>query len=145
MSLPLLEHLHGHFGVLAVALSFHPAILLWQGQPLSRGGRIAIYATLAMVASAFVLGLWIYPPYRDLVRHDLTLMNPEAAVLFETKEHLAWGALAAALGGGLAALWAPRSSIGLRRIAARAFLCAALLGLAVGLLGIHIASTHTFS
>jgi len=145
VSLPLLEHLHGHLGVLAVALLFHPAILLWQGQPLSRGGRWAIYATLAMITCAFVLGLWIYPPYRDLVRHDLTLMNPEAALLFETKEHLAWGALAAALGGSLAALLAPRTAVGIRRIAARAFACAALLGLAVGLLGIHIASIHTFS
>lgn len=145
MSLPLLEHLHGHVGVLAVALLFHPAILLWQGQPLSRGSRWAIYATLAMVVSAFVLGLWIYPPYRDLVRHDLTLMNPGAAVLFETKEHLAWAALAAALGGCLAALLAPRASFGVRRIAARAFACAAVLGLAVGVLGIHIASVHTFS
>ncbi len=145
MSLPLLEHLHGHLGVLAVALLFHPAILLWRGQPLSRGGRWAIYATLAMIGVAFVLGLWIYPPYRDLVRHDLTLISPDAAVGFEIKEHLAWGALAAGLGAGLSALLAPRSAATLRRIAARAFAGAAILGLAVGLLGTHIASIHTFA
>lgn len=144
MSLPLLEHLHGHLGVLAVALLFHPAILLWRGQPLSRGGRWAVSATLAMVVVAFAFGLWIYPPYRDLVRHDLMLIDPDAALLFEVKEHLAWGALASALGAGCAALVAPRSAIETRKIAARAFAASATLATSTGLLGIHIAALHTF-
>jgi hypothetical protein len=144
MSLPLLERLHGHVAVLAVALLFHPAILLWRGQPLSRGGTWAVALSVLVTLTAFVLGLVIYPDYRELVRHDLTLASPTAALLFETKEHLAWGALSGGLGAGTAALVAPRSASTIRRLAARAFLCAALTGLVVGGLGIHIASVHTF-
>lgn len=145
MSLPLLEHLHGHLGVLAIAILFHPAILLWRGQPLSRGGRWAVGASLGLVLLAFAAGLFIYPAYRDLVRHDLLLIDPDAAVRFEIKEHLAWGSLSIALGAGVAALVAPRSAIGIRRLSARAFACSALLAAWTGILGTHIASVHTFS
>ncbi len=144
MSLPLLERLHGHVAVLAVALLVHPAILLWRGQPLSRGGTWAVALSMAVTLAAFALGLVIYPAYRELVRHDLTLADPTAALLFETKEHLAWGALSGGLAAGAAALVAPRTATSTRRLAARAFLCAALTGIVVAGLGIHIASVHTF-
>ncbi len=145
MSLPLLEHLHGHLGVLAIALLFHPALLLWRGQPLSRGARWAVSFATLLVGVAFVMGIVIYPAYRDLLRHDLLLLDPDAALLFEIKEHLAWGSLSAALGAGVAALVAPRRADGIRRIAARTFLCSAVLATITGLLGTHIASIHTFS
>lgn len=141
----LLAHLHGHAAVLAIATLFHPAVLLWSGRPLSRGARWAVASTLATTIVAFALGLWIYGPYRDLVRHDLTLASPDAALLFETKEHLAWATLTLALGAGVAALAAPRSATGLRRITARAYLSAAVLGTIVCGLGIHIASIHGFT
>lgn len=144
MTLTLLERIHGHVAVLAVALLFHPVVLLWKGQPLSRGGTWAVALSIGATLAAFLLGILIYPPYRDLVRHDLTLASPTAALLFESKEHLAWIVLSGGSAAGIAALLAPRTAVGARRLAARAYLCAALAGLLVCGLGIHIASVHTF-
>ena len=140
----LLEGIHGHIGVLAMVALFHPALLLWSGRPLSRNAKIALLASLALVAVAFVLGLTIYPDYRLEVRPDLMRTNVRAGVLFETKEHLAWVALIGALGAGIAGLVAPPKAVALRRIAGRVFLGAAIACTLAACLGVWIASNGTF-
>lgn len=140
----LLERIHGHAGVLALAILVHPAILLWRGRPLSRGGRWAIGASMGLVALAFALGIAIYEDYRALVKADLFRASVEAGMRFETKEHLAWAVLSATLGAGATALLAPPDAVQLRRIAARIFLGAAILCAAVVVLGVHVAAIHDF-
>mgnify|MGYP001764966587 CR=1 FL=1 len=121
----LLESVHGHAGILAVALLVHPAIVLWRGVPLSRGARWASALALGATALAFSLGLRIYGPYREQVKRELFTRSTEAGWLFETKEHLAYIALAMALGATALALLAPPGRSPLRRAAARMFAGAA--------------------
>lgn len=140
----LLEAIHGHVGVLAMVALYHPALMLWSGKPLSRNGKLALGASLALVVLAFALGLWIYDPYREEVRPELFRTDVRTGLLFETKEHLAWIALASALGAGLAALVAPPKAAQVRRIAGRVFLAAAIACTLAAGLGTWIASVRSF-
>jgi hypothetical protein len=140
----LLEAIHGHIGVLAMAALFHPTLLLWSGKPLSRNAKIALAASLTLVATAFTLGLTIYPAYREEVKPELFQTNVLAGVLFDTKEHLAWIALVGAVGAGIAGLVAPPKAAQVRRIAGRVFLGAAIACTLVVGLGTWIASVRGF-
>lgn len=140
----LLESIHGHLGVLAVAALIHPALLLWKGKPLSRNARIALSASVALTAGAFVMGLAIYGDYRIHVKPELFRIDADVGMLFETKEHLAWATVAAALGAGVAGLVAPPKAVQVRRIAGRVFAGAALMCAGVVALGTYIASIHGF-
>lgn len=144
MTMTLLEAIHGHVGVLAMAALLHPPLLLWSGKPLSRNARISLAASLALVALAFALGLWIYPEYREQVKPELFRSHVREGLLFETKEHLAWIALVTATGAGLAGLVAPPRAAQVRRIAARVFLGAALACVLTVALGTWIASVQSF-
>ena len=140
----LLEAIHGHVGVLAMIALLHPALILWSGKPLSRNAKLALAASLALVATTFALGLTIYPAYREEVKPELFRTNVLAGVLFDTKEHLAWVALVTAIGAGIAGLTAPPRAAQVRRIAGRVFLAGAIAcTLAVGL-GVWIASIQSF-
>jgi hypothetical protein len=140
----LLESIHGHVGVLAMVALFHPALMLWSGKPLSRNGKLALGASLALVGLAFALGLTIYPAYREQVKPELFLASERAGLFFETKEHLAWIALVGALGAGVTGLVAPPRAVQARRIAARVFLGAAIACTIAACLGTWIASVRTF-
>ncbi len=140
----LLEAIHGHVGVLAMAALFHPALLLWSGRPLSRNGKLALAASVLLVSVAFALGLLIYPAYREEVKPELFVASERAGLLFETKEHLAWIALAGALGAGVAGLVAPARAARARQVAARVFLGAAVACALTVLLGTWIASVRSF-
>ncbi len=140
----LLESVHGHVGVLAMAALLHPALILWSGRPLSRNARIALGASVALVLTAFALGLTIYPAYREQVKADLFRADVRAGLLFETKEHLAWVSLISALGAGVAALAAPPKAIAIRRIAGRVFLGSAIACALTAALGTWVASVHSF-
>lgn len=142
--LRLLESIHGHLGVLAAAALLHPAILLRRGRPLSRGLRWSIGLTTAVVALAFATGLTIYDGYREHVRPQLLLEHYDTALLFETKEHLAWAVLTLALGAGMAALAAPRDAKRIRQAAAAFYSVAALLCLVTASLGTWIAAVSGF-
>lgn len=140
----LLEAIHGHIGVLAMVALYHPALLLWSGKPLSRNAKLALSASLVLVALAFALGLTIYPAYREQVKPDLFRASVRAGLLFETKEHLAWISLIAALGAGVTGLFAPPRAAQARRIAARVFLGAAIACTLTVCLGTWIASVRSF-
>lgn len=144
MDLRLLESVHGHVAILAVALLLHPVILLWRGQPLSRGARWAVGLAGAVLASAFGLGVSIYGPYRELVKRRLFDASESAGWLFETKEHLAYVALALGLGATLLAFVAPRDAPHLRRAAARVYLAAFVAAAITGALGTWTAANAGF-
>lgn len=142
--LRLLESWHGQLGILAVAALVHPAILLRRGKVLSRGAKLAIVLATMLVVVAFGSGVFIYDDYRELVKRDLFKASPTAGLLFETKEHLGYGAMALAVGAAVCALAAPRKAIELRRLSAIAFAGSAALTLAVGVLGNWIAAVWSF-
>lgn len=141
----LLEAIHGHLGVLAAAALLHPAILLWRGRPLSRGMGWAVGLSTTMTALAFGGGLVIYEAYRAEVKRRLFFESRMAGLLFETKEHLAYAVVALAVGGLVCALAAPRTDADLRRLAARLYAVAAVLGIVVVSLGTIVASFRTFA
>jgi hypothetical protein len=140
----LLETIHGHFGVLAAAALLHPAILMRKGKALSFRGRLSVFLTTAMVAGAFITGLVIYAEYRTSVRTGLFHHSVTAGLLFETKEHIAYGVLATTLGACACALLAPREATALRRVAALFYGIAAALCLLTVCLGSYVASVHGF-
>jgi hypothetical protein len=140
----LWESVHGHLGVLAAIALLHPAILLRDGRPLTRGLRSSVGLSTALTGLAFAFGVASYDSYRELVKRDLFLLDPAAGLLFETKEHLAYVTLALAIGAGAAALLAPASATGTRRMAARVYAAAALGCLTVVALGTWVASVRGF-
>jgi hypothetical protein len=144
MLMRLLESVHGHLGVLAGVALLHPALLLRGGRPLSRGIRWTIGLATVLTGVAFALGVTIYGHYREDVRLPLFLRNPQAGLLFETKEHLAYAVLALALGAGVCALAAPREAHGLRRTAAALYAAAAGLCMITAGLGVYVATVAAF-
>ncbi len=142
--LRILESIHGHLGVLAAVALIHPAILLRKGRPLSRGMRWSVGLTTLVVFLAFSMGIFIYEDYREVVKRPLLLGSFEVGMLFETKEHLAWGVLTLALGAGVAAFAAPREAKRLRQVAAVFYALAAILAFVVVALGTYVASVQGF-
>ncbi|MBX3251220.1 MAG: hypothetical protein KF901_28845 [Myxococcales bacterium] len=140
----VLESVHGLFGVLAVAALLHPAILLREGVPLSRGARWSVGLTGAVTAAAFGLGVGIYEAYREHVKRGLFQYDRAAGLLFETKEHLAWAVVVLALGGAAAGLLAPPRDRRLRQLAALSFAGAAALCVVVVALGVYVSSLRGF-
>ncbi|CAG0993553.1 hypothetical protein ARNL5_03437 [Anaerolineae bacterium] len=134
--------IHGHLGVLAAVALLHPALLLWRGAPLSRRGRWAVSLSTLITSAAFGLGVAIYEAYRADVRRELYREAPAVALLFETKEHLAFAVICLALGGLACALLAPDRS--LRVLAARLYLAASLACAIVVSLGTLVAATRGF-
>jgi hypothetical protein len=140
----VLESIHGHLGVLAVAALLHPAILLRRGLPLSRGARWSVGLTTLVTLLAFGLGVGIYEQYRATVKRGVFLESRAMGFLFETKEHLGFAVAALALGAGVAAWLAPPAAVSVRRACAAAYAAAALLCAIVVVLGTLVASTHGF-
>lgn len=140
----LLESVHGHLGILCTVALLHPAMLMRRGLPLSRGARWSLGLTMLVTVAAFAMGISIYEPYRATVKRTLVFQHPRVAVLFETKEHLAFVVLALALGAGIAAWFAPSDAVETRRACARVFAAATLLCLVVGALGTLAASVQGF-
>jgi hypothetical protein len=139
-----LETFHGHLGVLAAAALLHPAILLRKGHALSWRTRLSVTLSTAFVMLAFGSGLWIYPHYRSQVRTGLFHASAAAGFLFETKEHLAYGVVATALGGCIGALAAPKDGRTLRRGAALVYAVSAALCIVTVALGSYVAAVHGF-
>lgn len=143
--LVLLQSVHGYFGVAALALLVHPAILLRTGKPMSRGQRWAVALATIVTAVAFSAGIYIYEDYRSLVKRTLFTKARDMGYLFESKEHLAFCVASLALGAGIAALMAPRSAGSLRRGAAVLFGVAAVLCFVVVTMGLAVSSVAGFA
>ena len=135
----LLERLHGHLAVLALALLVHPLVSLRRRPGLAVWTRRTAELSAALLLAVYALGWALYPSYRRELKPDLVQGALPLALRFETKEHLAILALALVLGGALTLRVA-----GLRpdaRTAAWWMLAMGLLcGLGTGLLGVWVAS-----
>lgn len=141
----LAEHLHGHFGWLAAAALAHPAVVL------RRRGRRAPWAvriSVGLVTLVAIAGGTIYGPYRERLKQGIFQSAPQIGLLFERKEHLAFGALVFAWVGAVAYAASSKRDLpfaeGLHRLAHRSFVVAALLAAVVALLGTYVASYRTF-
>lgn len=136
--------LHGHLGLLAAIALVHPAITLRPPRSAAAGLRPGTRWSVAL-ATALVtmttLGGWVlYPGYRAVDKPRLLQGAFEVAMLFETKEHLAFYALVLAW-GGCALVFGPARAVGARRIARLCFGAAAGLAVTVGILGSMVASS----
>jgi hypothetical protein len=143
--LRLLEHIHGHLGWLSAAILVHPALLL---RSKTRRADLAVGIATALVTAGSALGLWLYVAYRDALKQAIFLHAPGYGLLFERKEHLAFGALLLAWAGGAAYFAARRAAepvrTTLRTIAYRAYVASAALALIVAVLGTVVAVYKSF-
>jgi hypothetical protein len=143
--LKLAEHVHGHLGWLAAATLAHPAIVL---RSRTRRAHLAVGLSTSMVTVAAAIGMWLYVAYRERLKQGIFLRAPSIGLLFERKEHLAFGAVVLAWAGAAAYVAAMRATDAtrplLRTIAFRAFCGAAALALLVAVLGTVVAVYRTF-
>ena len=143
--LRLLVRVHGHMGWLAAIALVHPAILLRHSK---RKAHLSVGLAVGIVTAVFVLGVVIYPDYRDRLRQTIFQQGRSIGYLFERKEHLAYGALllawagAAAYFGALKVEGDVRES--LRKAAHWAFVAAATLAVVTATLGIVVAAFKSF-
>lgn len=135
------QHVHGHLGWLAAAVLVHPAILLRHHR---RRAHLAVALAAIFPATVGALGMWIYGPYRDRIKQSIFMDAPSIGLLFERKEHLAFGAILLSWAGAAAYFLALRSEDPLREtlrtLAFRAFVAAAALALLTAVLGTVVAS-----
>jgi len=139
------EHVHGHLGWLAAAALLHPAILL---RNRKRKADLSVGLSTGFVTCVAALGACLYDPYRDRLKQHIFIEARWVGLLFERKEHLAFGAVLLAWAGAAAYTSArgARAEIQtpLRTFAFRAFALSAALALVTACLGTVIASYKTF-
>jgi hypothetical protein len=139
------EHIHGHAGWLAVAALVHPAILL---RKRGKRAHLSVGLGAAIVTTVASVGIWLYVPYRDALRPGIFQSAPEIGLMFERKEHLAFGVVLASWLGALAYFGSWRAEdetrIRLHALSHRAFVIAAVLAGAVASLGTYVATYRTF-
>jgi len=143
--LRLTEHIHGHLGWLAAATLLHPAIVL---RSRTRRAHLAVGLSTAFVTVASGLGAWLYVAYRERLKQGIFLHAPSIGLVFERKEHLAFGALLLAWTGAAAYVAAtkatPSTRERLRTIAFQSFCASAALSLVVAILGTVVAVYKSF-
>jgi hypothetical protein len=145
-TLRVVEHVHGHIGWLAAAALLHPAILLRNPQ---RRAALSAFLATALITVGGLMGAFLYPEYRARLKQAIFIHSPTMGWLFERKEHLAVGAIAFAWMGCIAHLSWPAfdDEAAKRRVAVtahRAYLFAFVLSVAVGCIGVAVASYSTF-
>lgn len=129
---------HGHIGLLAAIALLHPAITLRGAARLRPGTRWSVAGATALVTLTTGLGWWLYPGYRSVDKPRLLQDAFAVAQLFETKEHLAFHALALAWAG--CGLTLATEGARARRVARVCFAASAGLALLVGALGTIVGS-----
>ena len=98
------------------------------------------------MSAATFLGYWVYPPYRQEVKRDLYIHDERFGSLFESKEHIAFFAFALVLAGAFVMWRAARSANPeLNRLCRILYGLAAVMALAVGVMGIMVASANGFA
>lgn len=143
--LRLSEHVHGHVGWLAAALLVHPAIVL---RSRTRRAHLAVALATGAVTIGAAGGAWLYVAYRAELKPHIFAHAPWVGLLFERKEHLAFGSVMLAWAGFAAYFAAPRATpevrATLRTIAFRSFVGSAALAIAVAALGTIVAVYRSF-
>ena len=143
--LRLIEHTHGHLGWLAAAALLHPAILL---RNRKRRAHLSVVLATGFVTVVGSLGVLLYGPYRDILKQRIFIDAPRVGLLFERKEHLAFGAIVLAWSGAIAYAVANRAGESLREplrsFAHRAFIAATALAVGTAALGTVVAAYRTF-
>jgi hypothetical protein len=141
----LLEHVHGHLGWLAAAILVHPAVVL---RSRTRRAHLAVSLAAGLVTMASGIGVWLYVAYRERLKQAIFQHSPLVGLLFERKEHLAFGAVVLAWAGTAAYFAAPRATPPvrerLRTIAFHAFCASAALSILVAVLGTVVAVYRSF-
>ena len=147
----LFERVHGHLGWLAVAALVHPAILLRDPR---RRADLSVTLSVALVTVAAAVGVGLYGSYTGTLKQQIFLHAPAVGLLFERKEHLAFGAVLLAWTGAVAytvdvrrprAAGAPDAlRTALRRLAFHAYVGAAALAAVVATLGTIVAVYKSF-
>jgi hypothetical protein len=139
------EHIHGHLGWLAAAALLHPAILLRNPR---RKAHLSVALSTGFATFVGGLGVWLYGPYRDRLKQHIFIEARWIGLMFERKEHLAFGAILLAWAGASAygAAIGARDHVKapLRAFAFRAFAIAAALAITTAGLGTFVASYKTF-
>jgi hypothetical protein len=143
--LRLIEHVHGHLGWLSAAILVHPAIVL---RSRERRAHLAVGLATTFVTVASAVGVWLYVSYQEKLKQGIFISAPGIGLLFERKEHLAFGAVVLAWAGACAYFAAPRATEQtrtlLRTIAFRAFAASAALAILVAVLGTVVAVYRSF-
>jgi hypothetical protein len=143
-ALRLLEHIHGHLGWLAVAALVHPAIVLRNPK---RRARLAVTLSVALATLAGALGGYLYFYYSLVLRRAIYVASVRHGLMFERKEHLAFGAIALAW-AGCVMHWTARDAEGdpdaRAKFAHYAFVMAAAISLVVAVMGTIVGSFKTF-
>jgi hypothetical protein len=139
------EHVHGHLGWLAVAALLHPAILQ---RNLNRKAHLSVALSTGFATAVGALGTLLYGPYRDRLKQHIFIEARWVGLMFERKEHLAFGAVFLAWAGATAYAVALRSQGEVRTLlrvfAYRAFALSAALAFMTAVLGTLVASYKTF-
>lgn len=135
----LAERLHGHLGWLGLAVLLHPIITLRKRRGFSRGTRLTVALAAVLMFLPYAVGWSIYPTYRSQVKPLLLRESVPWVLAFETKEHLAFLALALTLGGAGALLVDGRREV-TRRAAWSLLVLGWLCGAVTGILGVMIAA-----
>jgi hypothetical protein len=139
----LVERVHGHLGLLSVAVLAHPAIVLRRAH---RRAHLAVTLAVIFPALTAALGVWLYGPYRSELKQRVFIESRTMGNLFERKEHLAFGVVALAVAGACAYL-ASREKKGdprLSRAAHLAFVLSFAMALATAILGTVVAANKSF-
>ncbi len=141
----LVEHVHGHVGWLGAVALIHPAIVL---RSRTRRAHLAVALSTAIVTVAAGGGLWLYVFYRERLKQEVFVHAPAIGLLFERKEHLAFGAVMFAWAGAAAYVAAWRATgktrERLRAIAHQSFRVSASLAVFVAIVGTVVAVYRGF-
>ena len=143
-ALVVLQSIHGIVGALAVASCFHPVVTIRIDRTPGYRIRLSAWLATALTTTAFLMGLWLYVDYREVVKPWL-LINASNYHLygFETKEALGYFTCIAVWGGSLL-LHFGRQRVVSRRAARTLFGLAFLGGLSTLTLGIIVAGVRGF-
>ena len=134
----VMERIHGHIGILALAVLLHPVLTLPRRSKISRGMRWTLWLAVLLLGLTYALGWWIYPDYRLLEKPDLIRQHIVLAKLFESKEHLAFFSLVCGFSGAAIALKQKNKDDW--RVAWLLLLLGWILGVVVAGLGIAVAA-----
>jgi hypothetical protein len=141
----VIEHVHGHLGWLAAAVLLHPAVVL---RDRTRRAHWAVGLAAGLVTAASAMGLWLYVAYRERLKQGIFIHAPGVGLLFERKEHLAFGAVVLTWAGTAAYFAAIRATPAtrkrLRTVAFRSFCASAALTVLVAVLGTVVAVYRSF-